>query len=558
MKSWTSRIELAESGFGKVKDEYGGARNYYEDEQTPSDIPSNKDYIQENIITDTIDRSSGALLSGEIHPILVGGGDLAENAKQLHTDILEANDFKELILPVEINKFYCEGLGGFKFVPNPYREDRYGIGFPEIYGIPIGRLLLDPDSITGMHDDDNFRIHKERRLKDYALEKWGRTPKGNKSAKWHEIEGAVAENQTGEQEYVEVYEIEYWQHQFSTTKTLFGPIRKERKVYYMTTYINKTIEVQKPVPTGYPCFRLVPMIHTPRRDRDAFGCYPMGLYKKLAQQQDQMNITASVVLDAVKSSIKNLTIVRGQTMDADDEIKAKLEVGKTDGFINLKNPNSRLEQFAGHEISPALLQWHQWQRQAYDDVKGSSSQAQQFQSAASGQLSGTAINNLQFAGTMPEYAKKPNIEFALKSLSLCIFHYIKTSMGQPFSITREIEGKEQGINFNSVGSEENQLSELGFTDVKLEVEFNTQQTKEMELNKALILSQNGKLSDKDLMQAAYPNSWIEKLTRSTEQNQAMALVQEMIDIGGEDFVNFIGQEMQKYKGAFQNGELAQD
>jgi len=45
------------------------------------------------------------------------------------------------------------------------------------------------------------------------------------------------------------------------------------------------------------------------------------------------------------------------------------------------------------------------------------------------------------------------------------------------------------------------LSELGFTDVKLEVEFNSQQTKENEMNKALILAQAGKISDRDLLEA---------------------------------------------------------
>ena len=554
--NWTTKIEFAESSWGKVQDEYTKAREYYEDEQTPSDIPAGKDYIQENIITDTVDRSAGALLSGDIHPVLIGGGGMAEEAKQLHTDILEANDFKELILPVEINRFYCEGMGGFKFVDNPFKEDRYGIGFPEIHSIAHGRLLLDPDSITGMHNDDVYRIHKERRLKTYALDKWGRNKNGRKNKLWDEIEASVAENYTGEEEFIEVYECEYWKYKFSTNKDELGNVvRKERKVYYMTTYINKTVEVVKPIETGYPCFRLIPMIHTPRMSGE-FGCYPMGLYKKLGQQQDQMNITASVVLDVIKASIKNLKITKGAK---DDEfIEFKRQAAKSTGAVNFSNPNMRVEEFSGNDINTGLLQWHQWMRSSFDDIRGSSNQAQQFQSAASGQLSGKAINNLQFAGTLPEYAKKTNIELALKGLSTCIFHYIKTKMRQPFSITREIEGVEKNIAFNQIGSMENQLSELGFTDVKLEVEFNTQQTKELELNKALILSQAGKLADSDLLEAAYPNSWVEKYKKLMEQNQAIGLVQEMADIGGEDFINFMAQEIQKYKGMFQNGELVEN
>jgi len=272
-----------------------------------------------------------------------------------------------------------------------------------------------------MHNDDTYRIHKERRLKTYALEKWGRNKNGRKNKLWNEIEAAVAENYTGEQEYVEVYEVEYWVDKF----VVVDGIRIERKVYYMTTYINKTIEVQKPVETGYPCFRLIPLIHTPRKS-STFGCYPMGLYKKLKQQQDQMNITASVVLDVIKASIKNLKVTKAAKPD--EFTKFKREAAKTDGAVNFSNPNMKVEEFRGNDINPALLQWHQWMRSSFDDIRGSSNQAQQFQSAASGQLSGRAINNLQFAGTMPEYAKKPNIELALKNLSLCIFHYIKTKI----------------------------------------------------------------------------------------------------------------------------------
>lgn len=555
-KNWTSRITQAEASWNKVKEEYDDARDYYEDEQAPSDVPSNKDYIQENIITDTIDRSVGSLLSGSVKPVLIGGGEMAEAANHLHDDILEANNFKELILPVEANKFYLEGLGGFKFVDNPYREDRYGIGFPEIYGIAQGRLLLDPNSITGMHDDDLFRIHKERRLKSYALEKWGRNENGRKNKLWDEIEGSVDESSSSDtEEFVEVYEIEYWKHKFSefTDPETGKTVRRERKVYYITVYVNKTVEVVKPTPTGYPCFRIIPLIHTPRKNKEDFGCYPMGLYKKLAQQQDQLNITASVVLDVIKASIKNLKVAKG--VKPDELTEFKRQAAKTDGVVGFSNPNVKVDEFKGSEISPALLQWHQWQRQSFDDIKGSSNQAQQFQSAASGQLSGKAISNLQFAGVLPEYSKKVNIEYALKNLSLCIFHYIKTKMRQPFSITREIEGKEQTIAFNQIGDPSNQLSELGFTDVKLQVDLNVQQREEMEMNKALVLAGMQKISDQDLLLALYPNSWREKLDRLMKQNQAMGLVQEMVEVGGEDFVNFMAQEIQQYKGTFENGQL---
>jgi len=55
----------------------------------------------------------------------------------------------------------------------------------------------------------------------------------------------------------------------------------------------------------------------------------------------------------------------------------------------------------------------------------------------------------------------------------------------------------------------------------------------------------------------YPNSWEEKYDRMMSQQQAMGLIQEMVDIGGEGLVNVIAQEIQKYKGMFENGEIVE-
>ena len=170
-KDW---IVQAESHYNKAKTEYEEARDYYENEQSPSDVPTDKEYVENNIITDTIDRSVGQIASGEIQPTIVGGGPLAKPAKLLHDDILEANEFSENLLPENLNYFYCEGLGGWKFIANPAKIGKYGIGFPEIYTAQPGEIWFDPNSRIGMHTDDIFRIHPKRIRLDYARDKWGR------------------------------------------------------------------------------------------------------------------------------------------------------------------------------------------------------------------------------------------------------------------------------------------------------------------------------------------------------------------------------------------------
>jgi len=77
------------------------------------------------------------------------------------------------------------------------------------------------------------------------------------------------------------------------------------------------------------------------------------------------------------------------------------------------------------------------------------------------------------------------------------------------------------------------------------------------MNKALILAQAGKISDRDLLEAMYPNSWQEKHERMIAQNQAIGLIQEMVEVGGEGLVDVISQEIQKYKGMFENGEIVE-
>ena len=561
-------ITFANSSIANVltDDDWNGAREYYEDIQTPANVPDDKEYIQVDIITDAIDRAVGQVISGNINIALSGGGDMTKPIKELHNDILEANDFYEITLPDQLNKFYCEGMGAFKIVDNPFKVSKYGIGFLEIHGIPIGRELLDSNSRNGMHQDDIYRINKERRLKSYALDKWGRGKNGRKNALYNMIDTSSEENSgTDTEEFVDIYEIEYFETKFFNEEG----IRKEKDVYYITKIINQTVQVEPPTKTKYTLNRQQVMIHTPRTSEDV-GRMPMGLFKKIKQQQDNINITESVIIDTVKGSVKNLFWSKG--LKPDEILEAKREIAKTDGWINTKNANAKIEHFEGQQISPALVQLRTFLHQDKDIITGSSSQAQQFQSAAAGQLSGKAIGSLQFAGILPEYSKKTNIEYTLKQVSRVILEYIGLKMQAPFEIERKIDGSDRMIRYNTQASPDEQgddyevikdgminpLSNLPKIGITIDIEMNASQQREMEMNKALALSQMSKISDVDLMTAMYPNTWKEKIENLKKQSAAQAIIQESVEVGGEELLNELGQVLESAKQNFKDGEYIGD
>lgn len=407
-------ITTAEAAYDGISGEYTKARSYIENEQAPTVIPGNKQYVQFNLITDRVNRGIGDLVSSEMTPALTGGGRINEPKRILFQDILEENMFQESILPTVGSYFYGEGFCGLKFMYNPRRVSKYGIGKPMIEVLIPGELLLDPTSRHGDHSDDIFRIHKSQVPLQYAKERW---PEKSK-----EITKSVASDKGAETgiEFVDLYEIEYRITEITTREIQGIDVQIEREVYYMTTYANRVVELEPPSPTGYPTFRLIPVIHTPRTSQR--GNYPFGLYAILGNLQDSLNVTYSVMLDAVKASIKQTVIARGA--DTEEVTQAKDELAKVNGFINFKNVAARVDVVTGNPIPPALVQWADLIRFVMDEVIGSYAPNR---GQVTGELSGKAIQGLQSAGRLPDLAKKKHIEKAFTHLSACIFHAMENA-----------------------------------------------------------------------------------------------------------------------------------
>ena len=142
-KDW---IVKAEANFNKVRSNYEKDREYFENVQAPSNVPSDKTYIVENRLVDLNRRLPGQIVSGKINPSLKGGGDMMRPVSELFKDIFEENKFKEHHLENTANHMYCEGYAAFKYRYNPRKISKYGIGRPEIFSLMTDELWLDPDS----------------------------------------------------------------------------------------------------------------------------------------------------------------------------------------------------------------------------------------------------------------------------------------------------------------------------------------------------------------------------------------------------------------------------
>ena len=557
---FTDWIDAADSNWGNVKDEYEEARKYFENEQTPSDVPEDKEYVQYNLITDLVRRKAGEVVSGQITPILLGGGESKLARRELFLDILDESKFQQYVLPSLVNYFYNEGLGAIKFAPNPFKRSKYGIGAPTIYFLRPDEVRLDPNSRDGMHFDDIYRIHAKR----IPLE----TAKGHPT--WINKDKITASMELDTQrsgeitqiQFCDLYEIEYYQTEYSRDE---NGNRIEEDIWYRVKYINKVVQVEAPVKTGYPVCRIIPAIHTPRTLVDK-GRYPFGIYALIGQNQDQLNVVESVMLDAVKASIKNF--VTGKGVNPEDEGKVRDQLARTNGVYFTSNPQADIRVIPGNPITPALVQWADRTRFRFDEQTGSSG-SQRGQEV--GQLSGRAINSLQAAGSIPELTAKANLENALTDLGVCIATYIERNMSkQQFSIFRDIDGNEREIRFNQmpdVGFEPdeynmveakggliNPLAGIGNMGVRMHVEMNQVQQKDYKLNLALLMRARADLSLMDVMREVYPDSWKDKMQNVMKEQSVTALIQDIANTDPE-FLNAVSEQWQQVKQQLQSRGL---
>jgi hypothetical protein len=555
-------IESDESGYSDVSTEYKEAREYYEDLQIPSASAKAKiEFVQENLITDLINGLVGQLIGGEISPVLTGGGPMGIPLKELVMDIIERNMFMEKHVEPITNLFYCEGLSGIYTIFNPYRLSQYGIGMPEIYTMLPGEFLLDTNSKGFMREDDIRRTAKKRALVQYAEAKYPKL-KGNIKATSKSRSGRSGETE----DWCDIYTIEFRVPDVVTINDLADGNLKQKLLaaydsttkievenFYQTVMINKKEQAEEPALTGFNRFRMIPVIHTPRLEDST---YPFGVSKLMKGKQDQINVTGTVALDAVKADIKNLLVLINA--DPDLEAKYRREASKTNGVIVIEGENASAMQMQRQGISPAVLQWYEWQRRAFDEVIGRYAPEK---GAVEEGLSGKAIGLLQARGTVPELTKKLHLEYAFTQMALVILECIGHKMNQQqFSIVRNIDGEEQTMYYNMpmknikklTGEDKlnvvtnnivNDLTKIDIdeVDLSINVEMDMIGRESHEQNKALVANRSGLLSRQDTTKKLYPKEWREIIENVEKENAAMALLSKIMKLA-PDQLQMIGQQ----------------
>lgn len=522
----TEVVEFADTTYNHVKAEYDEAREYYEHDQEPASKPAGKTYVSENLITDLIHRLIGDLVVGKFTPVVKGGGVMASAIRELFLDILDKNKFQKQLISQMANYFYVEGIAYFKGNFNPFRKTRYGYGFPELFVLRPEEGRLDPNSSHPYHTDDIIRVHKVTKRVDEVKQRY---PKFAQRIAQTFDESRPA-NET--EHWTDIYEIQFMRTEHVKTE---GGIWQEYDEYFVAKMVNKVVMVEPPMKSKYRRFTIVPVIHTPRHKSKQ---YPMGVVFREKQNQDSLNVSSSIIEEAVKASIK-MTLATTGARNV-DEAKVRRQLTKPDGYVNFEGSNVKLHQLYPQPLVRPVVEYHEMVRHRFDDMVSKYAPSR---GEVAGDLSGKAISLLQARGVEPEFVMKANIESALVEVGWFVLECMKMKMQYPFKITRKIDGQNRDIYYNTpIGDvsdvqqdEYNSvhngfynplgLMDLGSMDFDMDVEMNVMGKQEVEINKAILMRNQNALALKDYMKIMYPNDWKEKLDNVTAENQAQALVQ---------------------------------
>ena len=254
------QITDMEAEYRKVEPKYLTARQYFEHDQEPANVPADKEYIEENLLTDMVLRLIGGMVGGKFSPILKGGGANAESIRELFLDILDENDFKESLVETIANYYYVEGFLGIKTIFNPFRRSKYGLGFPEIHVLQPGTLLLDNNNIDLKHRDDLTRVHKIKMPLYLAMKRYPEYEREITQSN----EGA---NDSDTEKFCDLYEM---QHKRTRIIKNQDGLEEEEDYFLISRVINKTVPVKRVqdkkllLPSRFKRFSIVPMFHTPR------------------------------------------------------------------------------------------------------------------------------------------------------------------------------------------------------------------------------------------------------------------------------------------------------
>ncbi len=163
-------------------------------------------------------------------------------------------------------------------------------------------------------------------------------------------------------------------------------------------------------------------------------------------------------------------------------------------------------------------------------------------------LSGKAIAELKSSSRVPENVRKLHFEYTLSEMVMALLEIFSKKMPDSFKITRKIEGKDRHIYFNQkqdeienfVPDEFNHASEGGIIndltqidtdniDLSIKIVLDSESQQAYKENKAMVAFDRQLQTSYDTLKDLYPDSYQERYDRKTAENQAMALVQKIME-----------------------------
>ncbi len=557
-------VNAAEADFAAVYDEYRKNREYYENYQAPDDVPKEVSYIVRNLIWDYVNRRVAKIAGGKIEPVLYGD-PRADVVKELIFDILEENHFQDLMAEELANYFSVEGIAGLKVYFDPMEIGKYGLGMPRIFVLRPEELRLDPNAVSGMHTDDRARAHVKIIPLDEAHERWP-----ERKDEIGPFSDGRFQQRNSTQQFCELWEIEFYRdffvphyldpltgeympfqyfdeqaNDFVTPEGVEVPddaVKIRKRVFFVTKLVNRQVVVEPPAPTGHEGFTIIPVIDIPRRTKTKWPASPVTL---LTDRQDSINVNESIFLEVTKKSLKNPVFVTGAT--AEDIVQLKRKIAGVGEVVLVKRPDTKVSFPPSPTIPPHLLQKHQNDLEAFDQI-GNTNAPDRGEPV---ELSGKAILALQSRSDTPLHVPKVHIEYALTQMIQRLIEIIDRKMRHPFGIQRTIDGQEQEIRFNQPvmngqapmdermavvmdtenGQMLNPLAGLKFSKVAVDIEMNALAQQNIEMSKALALRDRNAISLQDMLRAVYPRRWQEIYENVQKENQAMQLVGELMQMG---------------------------
>lgn len=538
-------LEILDSSIGKTSQEYEDARQYYENDQEPPDVPDNIDYLVDNLISDLINRLTGNIIGSEIEIVYIGAKQYKDALKVLTKSIFKETKLNSTALMQLINNFLIEGLAGVKFGYDPYKRSIFGLGSPVIYIDDPENVALDTAAVDRMHSDDVIRMRKKRITLQEALTRW---PHKKNEIVTSEI--TVTESNI---EYCDLYDIEYKMTRFVTNDQGQKELRDQ---YFMAKYIGRTVKVEPMKPTGYNRFTIVPLLHTPRKS-SAKARRPMGVPAKVKSSQDLRNVLRSIMLEVVKSSTKHLTIITGASKQ---EVKDfHKEAAKPMGIVAIENPEARIHTVPDRPLPASIIQFDQINRLSFDENAGDYAPER---GQNEGDLSGKAIALLQNKGQLSQFVARENLEAGFEELGELIMETVKTKMTNPFILYDTIDGEEHEIHYNypvevlgdqyqpnkyEVVSQNgiiNDVNEFPSSGATVKIELDAEGKQAYNEQKAVLSFDKGVLSRKDFTKELYREKWFEIYQNKTLESEALQLVEKIMS-GGEEFAQLAAEQIDR-------------